>query len=501
MHFKIAEEDKTNHRYSGVLVHPTSFPSPYGIGDMGQGAYDFIDFLAMSGQHLWQVLPLGPTTVGDSPYQSFSVFAGQPLLISPELLRKKKLLSDEDLREVPDFDPDHVEYEKVQVYKTGLLKKAYASFRHTADKNLLEEYDAFCESNEFWLLDYCLFMAGKDHHNGLPWYEWEDGLKDPSPAERTEWSDILRSDVEYYKFVQFLFYSQWYDLKAYANKKGIAIIGDIPIFPCWDSADVWANKTMFCLDSKGFPLEVAGVPPDYFSATGQLWGNPLYDWKAHKEDHYRWWVERIRNQLDQVDYVRIDHFRGFEAYWAVPYGEETALNGKWKKGPGEDLFLVIQKALDGELPIFAEDLGIITPEVERLREMGCHRGMVSMQGLGYKEILAYLEGEASLEEVVESIKRDTRHFAKRQLTWFRREKDIIWVDKEKFHRDEERILEFMLQELQEKGIIASPQKLQPPSIYLFSGPCGCGKSTLTKAWAKKLVNEGKTDLLNSIEVK
>lgn len=379
MHFKIAKDDKTNHRYSGVLVHPTSFPSPYGIGDFGQGAYDFIDFLSAAGQHLWQVLPLGPTTVGDSPYQAFSVFAGQPLLISPDLLKKAKLLEAEDLEEIPEFNPDRVNYEDVLTYKTSLLKKACANFHCTADKNLLEEYDAFCDSNKFWLDDYALFMAGKDYHKGLPWYEWEDSLFDPTKEERAEWMKELKDGVDYYRFIQFIFHCQWYDLKEYANDKGIAIIGDMPIFPCWDSADVWGNKKMFCLDSKGYPLEVAGVPPDYFSATGQLWGNPLYDWKAHKKDGYRWWIGRLRNQLDQTDYVRIDHFRGFEAYWAVPAGEETALNGKWKKGPGEDLFLAVKKVLGNDLPIFAEDLGIITPEVERLRDMFDFPGMKVLQ--------------------------------------------------------------------------------------------------------------------------
>lgn len=277
MHFKVSKEDKTNHRYSGVLAHPTSFPSPYGIGDMGQGAYDFIDFLVNAGQHLWQVLPLGPTTIGDSPYQGFSVFAGQPLLISPDLLKKKHLLSDEDLKEIPDFDPDKVEYEKVLQYKTSLLKTAYANFLHTADKNLLEEYDSFEESNKYWLDDYCLFMAGKEYHGGKPWYEWEDSMKDPTPAQKKIWAEKLKSEADYYRFVQYMFFRQWYDLKDYANKHGIAIIGDIPVFPCWDSADVWGNKKMFCLDEEGQPVEVAGCPPDYFSATGQLWGNPLYE--------------------------------------------------------------------------------------------------------------------------------------------------------------------------------------------------------------------------------
>ena len=379
MHFKVAAEDKTNHRYSGVLVHPTSFPSPYGIGDMGRGAHEFIDFLAMAGQHLWQVLPLGPSGNGNSPYQSYSVFAGQTLLISPELLIEKKLLTEADVHPIPEFNADRVDYDKVTTYKTSLFKKAYEHFRHTADKNLLEEYDSFQSNNQYWLDDYCLYMAGKDYHNGLPWYEWEDSLLDPTPKERASWMKLLASEIDYYRFIQFAFFSQWYELKDYANKKGIAIIGDIPIFTAPDSADVWANKELFKLDSKGHPLEVAGVPPDYFSATGQLWGNPLYDWDAMKDDGYRWWIERVRNQLDQIDYIRIDHFRGFEAYWAVPAGEETAMNGKWKKGPGEALFEAIQKALGEELPIFAEDLGIITPEVEKLRDTLGFPGMKILQ--------------------------------------------------------------------------------------------------------------------------
>ena len=379
MHFKVAAEDKTNHRYSGVLVHPTSFPSPYGIGDMGRGAHEFIDFLAMAGQHLWQVLPLGPSGNGNSPYQSYSVFAGQTLLISPELLIEKKLLTEADVHPIPEFNADRVDYDKVTTYKTSLFKKAYEHFRHTADKNLLEEYDSFQSNNQYWLDDYCLYMAGKDYHNGLPWYEWEDSLLDPTPKERASWMKLLASEIDYYRFIQFACFSQWYELKDYANKKGIAIIGDIPIFTAPDSADVWANKELFKLDSKGYPLEVAGVPPDYFSATGQLWGNPLYDWDAMKDDGYRWWIERVRNQLDQVDYIRIDHFRGFEAYWAVPAGEKTAMNGKWKKGPGEALFEAIQKALGEELPIFAEDLGIITPEVEKLRDTLGFPGMKILQ--------------------------------------------------------------------------------------------------------------------------
>ena len=374
MHFKVAAEDKTNHRYSGVLVHPTSFPSPYGIGDMGRGAHEFIDFLAMAGQHLWQVLPLGPSGNGNSPYQSYSVFAGQTLLISPELLIEKKLLTEADVHPIPEFNADRVDYDKVTTYKTSLFKKAYEHFRHTADKNLLEEYDSFQSNNQYWLDDYCLYMAGKDYHNGLPWYEWEDSLLDPTPKERASWMKLLASEIDYYRFIQFAFFSQWYELKDYANKKGIAIIGDIPIFTAPDSADVWANKELFKLDSKGYPLEVAGVPPDYFSATGQLWGNPLYDYEAMKHDGFGWWIRRIDGAARLYDVVRIDHFRGFAAYWAVPHGETTARNGHWMPGPGMDLVGVLTGWFPN-LSFIAEDLGTPAPEVTALLSVSGLPGM------------------------------------------------------------------------------------------------------------------------------
>lgn len=390
MHFKVAAEDKTNHRYSGVLVHPTSFPSPYGIGDMGRGAHEFIDFLAMAGQHLWQVLPLGPSGNGNSPYQSYSVFAGQTLLISPELLIEKKLLTEADVHPIPEFNADRVDYDKVTTYKTSLFKKAYEHFRHTADKNLLEEYDSFQSNNQYWLDDYCLYMAGKDYHNGLPWYEWEDSLLDPTPKERASWMKLLASEIDYYRFIQFAFFSQWYELKDYANKKGIAIIGDIPIFTAPDSADVWANKELFKLDSKGHPLEVAGVPPDYFSATGQLWGNPLYDWDRMRDDGYRWWIRRLGAAGKLYDTVRIDHFRGLESYWAVPYGETTARSGHWRKGPGESFIDAIKTALPG-LDIIAEDLGFMTPEVIALREYSGFPGMKVLQfAFDSRELSDYL---------------------------------------------------------------------------------------------------------------
>ena len=380
MKFETAENTcEPEPRVSGILLHPTSFPSPYGIGDLGKEAYQFIDFLKKAGQHLWQVLPLTPTGFGDSPYQSFSAFAGQPLLISPDHLVELGLLEEKDLTSCPVTDTDRVDYGTIIPWKNVILKKAYENYRHTSDKMLLEEYDSFYENNRFWLDDYALFMACKDAHNGAPWTEWEKEYRIPSPAFLAKLKTELKADIYYYHFVQFMFFKEWYALKEYAKKKEVKIIGDIPIFVSMDSADVWANQHLFQLDTKGYPTVVAGVPPDYFSETGQLWGNPLYDWNAHKKDGYKWWISRIRNQLDLVDYLRIDHFRGFEAYWAVPYGEETAINGKWKPGPNENLFLAIEKALGDDLPIIAEDLGVITPEVEKLRDRFRFPGMKVLQ--------------------------------------------------------------------------------------------------------------------------
>lgn len=368
-------------RLSGILVHPTSFPSPYGIGELGTSAYEFIDFLEACGQHLWQVLPLGPTGFGDSPYQGFSAFAGQPLIISIENLLELKLLTEEDLKSVPspEWDSRQVDYGAVLNYKNELFHLAFAAFPTSPDIMLLEEYEAFCSENSFWLDDYALFMAGKDAHEGKCWLDWEDDLQTPDAVSRKKWTLKLSEEIKYYKFLQFMFRRQWLKLKAYANEKEIEIIGDIPIFMSLDSADVWSHQELFQLDETGHPTSVAGVPPDYFSATGQLWGNPLYDWAAHKKDGYSWWISRIRSQMELVDYLRIDHFRGFEAYWAVPADEETAINGKWIKGPREDFFLALQKEFGKSLPIFAEDLGIITPEVEWLRDMFGFPGMKVLQ--------------------------------------------------------------------------------------------------------------------------
>ncbi len=355
-------------RYSGILVHPTSLPSPYGIGDFGKGAYDFINFLVGAGQKIWQILPLGPTGYGDSPYQSFSAFAGQPLLISPDELVRDGLLAGESLSDYPRFDPNHIYYGDVIPAKTKVLKRSFSYFRENAPVSMVKEFRDFCDREARWLDDYALFMAGKDAHGGACWLEWDDDLRDPDDAVREKWNRELADSVEYYKYIQFLFFRQWHALREYAHINGIEIVGDIPIFVAMDSADVWANRGLFLLDSKGYPTVVAGVPPDYFSATGQLWGNPLYDWKAMEKDGYAWWVDRVRGQLRLVDRIRIDHFRGFEQFYAIPYGSKTAMKGKWMPGPCEKLFLRLRKEFGKDIPIWAEDLGIITPPVEKLRD-------------------------------------------------------------------------------------------------------------------------------------
>lgn len=366
-------------RYSGILVHPTSFPSPYGIGDFGKGAYDFINFLVGAGQSIWQILPLGPTGYGDSPYQAFSAFAGQPLLISPDELVKDGLLNGDALNDYPNFDPNHIYYGDVIPAKNRILRRSYEYFKEHASVSLYDKYHQFCEDEAQWLDDYALFMAGKDAHGGKCWLEWEDELRDPDTEIKEKWNRLLSDSVAYYKYIQFLFFRQWEALKSYAAVNEIKIVGDIPIFVALDSADVWANRELFLLDSEGYPTVVAGVPPDYFSATGQLWGNPLYNWDYHKKTGYDWWMRRLKGQLRLVDYIRIDHFRGFEQFYAIPYGSKTALKGKWMPGPCEDLFLKMQETFGEDIPIWAEDLGIITPPVEKLRDEFHLPGMKVLQ--------------------------------------------------------------------------------------------------------------------------
>jgi 4-alpha-glucanotransferase len=353
-------------RTSGILLHPTSLPSRWGIGDLGDAAYRFVDFLAAAGQRRWQVMPLGPTGYGDSPYQSFSSFAGNPLLVSPDILRADGLLADEDLADVPYFPDDTVDYGAVIPAKQALLRRSFARFQSSATPEQQTAFAAFREAQRLWLDDFALFMALKQQHGGA-WADWEPPLARHEPAAVEAAHAALADEVAFQAYAQFQFFEQWGRLRRYANERDIKIIGDIPIFVAYDSADVWGNRELFFIGDDNRPTVVAGVPPDYFSATGQLWGNPLYRWDVLAERGYGWWIERLRAVFTLVDIVRLDHFRGFAAYWEVPGNEETALNGKWVPGPGGALFDAVLAAL-GELPIIAEDLGVITPDVEALRD-------------------------------------------------------------------------------------------------------------------------------------
>ncbi|MXV94060.1 MAG: 4-alpha-glucanotransferase [Chloroflexi bacterium] len=354
-------------RASGILLHPTSLPGSYGIGDLGAGAYRFVDWLAEQGQSIWQALPLGPTSYGDSPYQTLSAFAGNPNLVSLDRLVDDGLLSASDLADAPPFPAERVDYGWVIPYHDSLLAKAHRRFRECPDAMLQAAFEQFVARNRYWLEDFALFIALKQAHQLRPWPEWESGLRRRDPSTLARAADEYARDIDRERFRQWLFHRQWSALKAYANRRSIRIFGDLPIFVAHDSADVWARQADYFLDADGHPTAVAGVPPDYFSPTGQRWGNPLYRWDVMAADGYRWWLQRLRYLLRLVDSVRIDHFRGFEAYWRIPAAEPTAINGAWMPGPGHRFFQTILSEL-GELPIIAEDLGVITPGVEKLRD-------------------------------------------------------------------------------------------------------------------------------------
>jgi len=330
-------------------------------------AYRFVDFLVAAGQSLWQVLPLGPTGYGDSPYQCFSAFAGNPLLISiDDLIQQGLLFADEANAALGQLPGERVDFGALIPAKHELLQRSFERFRSRHGTSLHQAYTRFCIENAEWLADYALFMAIKEAQGGGSWHGWQPELRDRQPAALAQARRALATAIDYHQFLQFLFFRQWQALKEYANQRGVLIIGDAPIFVADDSADVWANRDLFFVDESGMPTVVAGVPPDYFSVTGQRWGNPLYRWDKMAETGYRWWVARMRQSFTLYDVLRLDHFRGFEAYWEVPASAPTAVDGRWVKGPGADLFQVLQAEL-GDLPIIAEDLGLITPEVDALR--------------------------------------------------------------------------------------------------------------------------------------
>ena len=365
-------------RASGVLLHPTSLPGPFGIGDLGPQAYAFADFLLSSGQSLWQVLPLGPTGYGDSPYACYSAFAGNTLLISPEQLVTEGLLNQSELASPLPPANEEVDFARSHALKDDLLRKAYERYKRTTDTGLRSAFETFAQKYTAWLEDYALFRALKDAHDGIAWNKWEPALVRRTPRALARAREQLRDEVEAQMFYQFLVFRQWFALKTYCNENGIQLVGDVPIFVAHDSADVWTNPEEFKLDKNGTPLVVAGVPPDYFSTTGQYWGNPLYDWDRMQQEGFKWWIDRVQATLNVVDIIRVDHFRGFAACWEIPGGDETAERGQWVEAPGRELFTAIRKAL-GELPIIAEDLGVITPDVVALRDDFGFPGMRILQ--------------------------------------------------------------------------------------------------------------------------
>ena len=356
-------------RESGILMHITSLPSPYGIGTMGAEAFKFVDFLKSAGQSLWQILPLTPTGYGDSPYQSCSTFAGNHYLIDLDLLIAQGLLKEEEVKTITwSYRDDKVDFGTQYNNRLAVLRLAYGRFTEQ------EKLDAFCREQAGWLPDFALFMALKDRNGGKPWYQWEDALKFRDSDAVWNTRQELKNEIRFYCFVQYLFFTQWTALRSYAHKNGVRIIGDVPIYVPYDSVDVWSNPELFQLDAAMNPVDVAGCPPDAFSDDGQLWGNPLYRWDVIGKDGFSWWIRRLAAAGELYDIVRLDHFRGFEAYWAVPYGDATARNGRWIKGPGMDFVNAVKNHLP-HVSLIAEDLGFLTQEVLDLRDESGYPGM------------------------------------------------------------------------------------------------------------------------------
>lgn len=366
-------------RGSGILLHITSLPSKFGIGDLGPDAFRFVDFLAESGQKYWQLLPLNPTNPGggNSPYYSSSAFAGNPLMISPELLEKDGLLCKSDIKNSPDFPKNQVDFDSVISFKTKLLKTAFKNFRNN-NYHLKNTYSEFCSAHSIWLHDFTLFSAIKDHFGQKIWTDWPKEIRECQPEALDLFKEKLAEQIEFGKFLQFIFFQQWSNLKKYCEKISVEIIGDVPYYVSLDSAAVWMNYHIFKLDESRHPTHIAGVPPDYFSKTGQLWGNPVYRWEILKEQKYKWWINRLNHNLAMYHWIRIDHFRGFVGYWEVEATEKTAINGKWVKAPAEDFFNTLLQE-NPRLPIIAEDLGVITDDVKEIIDRFNFPGMRILQ--------------------------------------------------------------------------------------------------------------------------
>ncbi|MFX1241993.1 MAG: 4-alpha-glucanotransferase [Promethearchaeota archaeon] len=375
---EILKNESYKGRYGGVLLHPISLPGEYGIGDLGPEIYKFIDYLHDYEQNVWQILPLGPTGYGNSPYQCFSAFAGNPMIISIEELCNIGLLLKNQCKPEEPFSEHYIDYGRVIPYKWGILELAFNNYSKNPPIKLEYDFTEFVSKNLFWLDDFSLYMSIKRVNELKPWNKWDEDLRFRDKKALERWKKDNEREIKFQQFIQFIFFKQWNNVKKYANLRNIQIIGDIPIFVAYDSADLWSNPELYFLDDKRELIYVAGVPPDYFSSSGQRWGNPLYNWDLMKKQGYKWWIQRIKHNLEKVDILRIDHFRGFESYWQIPASESTAVVGKWIPGPGLDLFSTLKEKL-GFLPIIAEDLGIITPKVKNLLEQTGFPGMRVLQ--------------------------------------------------------------------------------------------------------------------------
>lgn len=484
-------------RKSGILLHISSLPSDYGIGTMGKEAYKFVDFLKTAKQTLWQILPVGPTSYGDSPYQSFSTNAGNPYFIDLDTLCEEGLLKKSDYSQIKwGTDAERTDYEAIYNNRFKVLRKAFDSFK-TGD---LTAFNEFLQKNEKWISNYALFMSIKDTMNGKSWLDWDDNLRKRDPHSLWEFKSTHEDDVMFWEFLQFKFFEQWNKLKKYANENGISIIGDIPIYVALDSAEVWVYPDLFELDENLMPTAVAGCPPDAFSPTGQLWGNPLYNWEKHREFGYNWWIDRIKSATTLYDIVRIDHFRGFEGYYSIPYGHETAENGKWLKGPGMDLFNAVKNEL-GDLPIIAEDLGFLTEDVHELLKNSGFPGMKVLEfAFDPKEESSYLPHKYNQNSVVyvgthdnntvngwiKELDKATLDFCKKYLD---AEDDLVW-----------KLIKTAMSSVSETAVIQMQDYLELGEAARMNTPSTSGgnwqwrmnKKALTKKLAEKIADITRT---------
>lgn len=484
-------------RKSGILLHISSLPSEYGIGTMGKEAYKFVDFLKAAKQSCWQILPIGPTSYGDSPYQSFSTNAGNPYFIDLDILCEEGLLKKTDYSKLKwGKDSKYVDYEIIYNNRFKVLKKAFNRFK----KGDLTEFNEFLQKNEKWISNYALFMSIKDANNGKSWLEWDEGLRKRDSHSLWEFKSEHEDDVMFWEFLQFKFFEQWDKLKEYANENGISIIGDIPIYVALDSADVWVYPNLFELDEDLMPTAVAGCPPDAFSPTGQLWGNPLYSWERHKKFGYNWWIDRIQAATTLYDIVRIDHFRGFEGYYSIPYGDKTAENGEWLKGPGMDLFNAVKEAL-GELPIIAEDLGFLTEDVHKMLKESGFPGMKVLEfAFDPREESNYLPYTYTSNSVVyvgthdnntilgwiEELDKDTLDFCKKYLDT---EDDILW---KLIKAAMASVSDTAIVQMQDYLELGSEGRMNTPSILGGNWQWRMGKRNATKKLAAKIADITRT---------